>query len=219
MGGEMFMKKAGIRKLSGSSNDPPVVGWLSSDGRRACAKGRRGCIPKNSGMRKPDYPFTASEEANALLAASGTALLIGLCLEQQVPSQKALAGPFVLKERIGHLDARKIAAMRPAAVDKAFREKPAIHRFPGMMAKRVQQLCQIIADEYGNRGDRVWEKVTKASELFDRLRALPGFGDEKAACGVRILAAFGGHATTGWQRYASAEAMPWIYKDGKRVEA
>jgi uncharacterized HhH-GPD family protein len=170
-------------------------------------------------MRKPNYPFTADENANALLAGNGTALLIGLCLEQQVPSQKALAGPFVLKERIGHLDARKIAAMRAADLDKIFRDKPAIHRFPGMMAKRVQQLCRIIADDYGNHGERVWEKVAKASELFDRLRALPGFGEEKAACGVRILAAFGGHTTTGWQRYASAEAMPWIYKDGKRVES
>jgi uncharacterized HhH-GPD family protein len=85
-------------------------------------------------MRKPNYPFTANEEANALLAGSGTALLIGLCLEQQVPSQKALAGPFVLRQRIGHLDARKIASMRAADLDKAFREKPAIHRFPGMMA-------------------------------------------------------------------------------------
>jgi len=169
-------------------------------------------------MRKTMYPFTANEEANALLAESGTALLIGLCLEQQVPSQKALAGPFVLRERIGHLDARKIAATRPADLENIFREKPAIHRFPGLMAKRVRQLCRIIADDYDNRGERVWEKVAKAAELFDRFHALPGFGAEKAACGVRILAAFGGRKTTGWQRYASAEAMPWIYKDGKRVE-
>jgi uncharacterized HhH-GPD family protein len=170
-------------------------------------------------MAKPKYPFTPSEQANALLAENGTALLIGLCLEQQVPSQKALGGPYVLRERIGHLDARKIAAMRPAALDKVFREKPALHRFPGMMAKRVQQLCRIIADDYGNRGARVWEKVTKAPELFNRLRELPGFGDEKAACGVRILAFFGGHKTSGWERYASPEAMPWTYKNGARVES
>jgi uncharacterized HhH-GPD family protein len=170
-------------------------------------------------MPKSKYPFTPDEDANALLAQSGTALLIGLCLEQQVPSQKALHGPFALRERIGHLDARKIAAMRPASLDKVFREKPALHRFPGMMAKRVQQLCRIIADEYGNHGERVWESVKKAPELFDRLRALPGFGDEKAACGVRILAFFGGRKTTGWEGYASAEAMPWIYKDGKRVDS
>jgi uncharacterized HhH-GPD family protein len=169
-------------------------------------------------MPTSNYPFTPNEDANTLLAKSGTALLIGLCLEQQVPSQKALVGPFVLRERIGHLDARKIAAMRPASLDKVFREKPALHRFPGMMAKRVQQLCRIIADDYGNRGERVWEKVTKAQELYDRLRALPGFGDEKAASGVRILASFGGRKTEGWQAYASAEAMPWIYKNGKRVD-
>ena len=169
-------------------------------------------------MPTSNYPFTPNEDANTLLAKSGTALLIGLCLEQQVPSQKALVGPFVLRERIGHLDARKIAAMRPASLDKVFREKPALHRFPGMMAKRVQQLCRIIADDYGNRGERVWENVTKAPELYDRLRALPGFGDEKAASGVRILASFGGRKTAGWQGYASAEAMPWVYKDGKRVD-
>src|ERR1700720_4511064 len=126
-------------------------------------------------MPTSNYPFTPNEDANTLLAKSGTALLIGLCLEQQVPSQKALIGPFVLRERIVHLAARKIAAMRPASLDKVFREKPALHRFPGMMAKRVQQLCRIIADDYGNRGERVWEKVTKAPELYDRLRALPGF--------------------------------------------
>lgn len=170
-------------------------------------------------MGKPRYPFTPDEQANDLLAKSGTALLIGLCLEQQVPSQKALSGPYVLRQRIGHIDARKIAAMRPAALDKVFREKPALHRFPGMMAKRVQQLCRIIADDYGNRGERVWDKVTKASDLFERLRALPGFGDEKAKCSVRILASFGGHKTAGWEHYASAEAMPWIYKDGKRVDS
>jgi hypothetical protein len=88
-----------------------------------------------------------------------------------------------------------------------------------MMAKRVQQLCRIIADDYGNRGERVWDKVTKSADLFDRLHALPGFGEEKAACGVRILAYFGGHKTTGWERYASPGAMPWTYKDGKRVES
>jgi uncharacterized HhH-GPD family protein len=170
-------------------------------------------------MGKARYPFTPNEQANALLAKSGTALLIGLCLEQQVPSQKALAGPFALRERIGHVDARKIAAMRPAALDKVFREKPALHRFPGMMAKRVQKLCSIIADDYGNRGERVWEKITKAPDLFERLRALPGFGDEKAACGVRILASFGGRKTTGWERYASPDAMPWLYKNGKRVDS
>ncbi|HKW45205.1 MAG TPA: HhH-GPD-type base excision DNA repair protein [Candidatus Eremiobacteraceae bacterium] len=170
-------------------------------------------------MAKAKFPFTPNEGANVLLAEDGTALLIGLCLEQQVPSQKALSGPFVLRERLGHIDARKIAAMRPQSLDKVFREKPALHRFPGMMAKRVQQLCRIIADEYGNRGERVWEKVTKAPELFDRLRALPGFGDEKAACGVRILGSFGGRKTAGWEKYASPESMPWVYKDGKRVDS
>ena len=167
-------------------------------------------------MKQPAYPFTPNDRANALLARSGTALLIGLCLEQQVRSEKAMVGPFALRERIGHLDARKIAAMRPSELEKAFREKPALHRFPGMMAKRVQQLCRVIADEFGNNGARVWKGVTKADDLSARLRALPGFGEDKAACAVRILATFGAHPTSGWQRYASPADMPWVFKNGVR---
>jgi uncharacterized HhH-GPD family protein len=165
-------------------------------------------------MAKQAYPFTKHEHGNELLARSGTALLIGLCLEQQVHSAKAMIGPYELQKRIGHLDARKIAKMRPAALDKVFREEPAIHRFPGMMAKRVQKLCGVIADEYANRGERVWSGVSKSEELYKRFRALPGFGDAKAAAAVRILAIFGGHKTTGWQGYSTPEYMPWTYKDG-----
>ncbi len=169
-------------------------------------------------MNTPAYPFTPNERANALLAKSGTAFLIGMCLEQQVRTEKAMSGPFVLKERIGHLDARKIARMPLAVLQKVFREKPAIHRFPGMMAKRVQQLCAVIAGEYGNQGQRLWAGVSKADDLYARLRALPGFGDSKAACGVRILATFGGKRTTGWDRYAAPADMPWTYRDGAREE-
>jgi uncharacterized HhH-GPD family protein len=165
-------------------------------------------------MAKQAYPFTKHEHGNALLERSGTALLIGLCLEQQVHSAKAMIGPYELQQRIGHLDARRISQMKPAALDKVFREKPSIHRFPGMMAKRVQQLCSMIADEYANRGERVWTGVSKAEELYDRFRALPGFGDGKSAAAIRILATFGGHKTTGWQKYSSPEDMPWTYKDG-----
>src|SRR5450755_4543885 len=169
-------------------------------------------------MPRARYPFTPDERANAVLSESGTALLIGLCLEQQVRSQKAMAGPHDLRARIGHLDARRIAVMKPAELDAAFREKPALHRFPGMMAKRVQQLCRVISEDYGNRGERVWERVASADALFGRLRELPGFGDGKAACGVRMLATFGGRKVSGWERYSSSEDMPWVFKDGKRVE-
>jgi uncharacterized HhH-GPD family protein len=173
-----------------------------------------GTVVKTSPVGKQAYPFTKHDHGNALLERSGTALLIGLCLEQQVHSAKAMIGPYELQERIGHLDARKISQMKPALLDKVFREEPAIHRFPSMMAKRVQKLCGVIADEYANRGERVWSGVSDAEELYKRFLALPGFGDGKAAAAVRILATFGGHKTTGWQKYSSPEDMPWTYKDG-----
>src|SRR6516225_9832085 len=98
-------------------------------------------------MRRPmakSYPFTPNAEANALLAHDGTALLIGLCLDQQVRTEKAMVGPYELGRRLGTLDAKAIAATPPAKLDRVFREPPALHRFPGMMAKRVRALCKII---------------------------------------------------------------------------
>lgn len=162
------------------------------------------------------YPFTPDEDANRLLASSGTALLIGLCLEQQVRSEKAMAGPSVLRQRLGHLDAGKIASMPAKKLDAVFRAKPAIHRFPGMMATRVRNLCAAIAQEYGGDGARLWARVPTAEEIYRRLRALPGFGDAKAASGVRILATYGMRRLEGWQRFSSDGDMPWIFKDGKR---
>lgn len=169
-------------------------------------------------MPKADYPFTPDEKANELLAASGTALLIGLCLEQQVRSAKAMSGPYVLKERLGHLDASKIAKLPDAKIQAVFRKPPAIHRFPGMMAKRVKALCARIADDYGNDGARVWARVRSADEVCRRLRELPGFGEAKAASGVRILGKFGGRPLQGWRRYSSDEDLPWLYKDGERID-
>ncbi|MBC5806127.1 MAG: hypothetical protein DLM53_09210 [Candidatus Eremiobacter antarcticus] len=168
-------------------------------------------------MHKSGFPFTPNDEANELLAADGTALLIGLCLEQQVRSEKAMMGPFVLRERLGHLDAAKIARTPPAKLDRAFRQKPALHRFPGMMAKRVRALCALIAHEYGNDGSRLWGGQTDAEPLYERFKALPGFGEDKAACAVRIMAKYGKQRLRGWQRYASDEDLPWEFLGGKRL--
>src|SRR5579864_3306852 len=134
------------------------------------------------------FPFTPIPQANELLRTSGTALLIGLCLEQQVRSEKAMLGPYELRERIGHLDAAKIAKIPAAKLESVFRAKPALHRFPAMMARRVRALCAEIARQYGGEGGRVWARVTSAGELCRRLRSLPGFGDAKAAGAVRLLA-------------------------------
>jgi uncharacterized HhH-GPD family protein len=132
--------------------------------------------------------FTDSDEANRLIASEPLALLIGFALDQQVTVPTAFAGPQKLKERIGGLDAARIAAMDPAELEAAFRERPAIHRFPGAMAKRVQELCAVIADEYEGDASRVWTEATDASDLRKRIGALPGFGAMKITALGSVLA-------------------------------
>src|SRR5690348_9154889 len=106
---------------------------------------------------KPDrLHFTGNDDADQLLAQSPFALLVGFALDQQVPVQTAFSGPLKIKERIGTLDAKKIAATDPAELEAAFREKPAVHRYPGSMAQRVRDLAQHVADEYGGRAERLW---------------------------------------------------------------
>lgn len=168
-------------------------------------------------MAKSLYPFTGNDAANALLAKDGTALLIGLCLEQQVRTEKAMMGPYDLRRRLGTLDAKKIAAMKPSRLDRVFRETPAIHRFPGMMAKRIRALCVALARDYDGKGAGIWEGAKSADEVYERLLALPGFGTGKASSGVRMLAKFGGKKLRGWRNYSCEADMPWIIKDGKRV--
>ena len=123
--------------------------------------------------------FTDSDKANRLIAKEPLALLIGFVLDQQVPVPTAFAGPQKLKERIGSLDAQRIAAMDPDELETAFREKPAIHRFPGSMAKRVQELCAVVAADYGGRAERVWAGAADSDDLRRRIGSLPGFGEMK----------------------------------------
>ena len=123
--------------------------------------------------------FTDSDEANELLARDPLALLIGFALDQQVPVPTAFSGPLKLKQRIGRLDAREIAGMDPERLEAAFRERPAIHRFPGAMARRVQELCAVVAEEYGGRAERIWTEARDADDLRGRTGALPGFGQMK----------------------------------------
>ncbi len=132
--------------------------------------------------------FTDSDEANELLARDPLALLIGFALDQQVPVQLAFAGPLKLKQRVGTLDAREIASMDPAELENAFRQRPAIHRFPGSMARRVQELCAVIAEEYGGNAERVWTQTTDAADLRRRIGALPGFGKMKVTALGSVLA-------------------------------
>ena len=123
--------------------------------------------------------LTESNEANELIAREPLALLIGFALDQQVTVPTAFVGPYKLKSRIGGLDAAAIAAMDPLKLEEVFRERPAIHRFPGSMARRVQELCAVVADEYDGQAERVWTEATDAADLRRRIGALPGFGQMK----------------------------------------
>jgi len=132
--------------------------------------------------------FTADDDANALLARDPLALLIGFVLDQQVPVPTAFSGPYKLSQRVGTLDAAELARMDPARLEEAFREKPAIHRFPGSMAARVQELAATIAEEYDGDASRVWRDAQDADDLRRRISALPGFGEMKVKTLASVLA-------------------------------
>jgi uncharacterized HhH-GPD family protein len=129
--------------------------------------------------------FTESAEANRLIASDPMALLIGFALDQQVSVQKAFSGPLALRERLGTLDARKLAA---ADLEPLFREKPAIHRFPGSMAGRVHDLAVHIRDEYDGDAARVWTDAADGAALRANIQALPGFGEMKVKALGAVLA-------------------------------
>jgi uncharacterized HhH-GPD family protein len=146
--------------------------------------------------------ITGDKTADGLLNEDGTALLIGMLLDQQVPMEWAFTGPATLKQRLGHLDARKIADMDVDEFVAVCSEKPAIHRFPGAMGKRIHQLCTVLADEYGGKAANLWGGVDSGAELYRRLHALPGYGEEKSKIFVAILAKTQGIRPDGWQQAA-----------------
>jgi uncharacterized HhH-GPD family protein len=148
----------------------------------------------------PDHLFfTESDEANALIASDPMALLVGFVLDQQVTVQKAFSGPLALKQRLGSLDAATLAA---ADLEPVFRERPAIHRFPANMAKRVHELAVYVRDTYDGDAARVWTDASDAAELRANLAALPGFGEMKIkALGAVLAKRFGVEA--------AQELVPW----------
>ena len=179
-------------------------------------------------MTKPaSLPFTGDDESDRLLADDPLALLIGFALDQQVTVQKAFSGPAELKRRFGHLDAARIAAMDPAELDAVFRKPPAIHRFPGSMAGKVQALCAAIASDYGNDAARIWTEATDGRDLEARLRRLPGFGEMKTKSVIAVLGNRFGVRPPGYDDVAptwptlgdvdSAEALA-SYQAGKRAK-
>jgi len=141
--------------------------------------------------------FTESDEANELLVSDPMALLIGFALDQQVTVQKAFSGPLVLRERLGTLDAATIAG---ADLDPIFRERPAIHRFPGSMAQRVHDLAVHVVETYDGDAGRVWGEDVTPEELQRRLYALPGYGEMKVNSLIAVLA----------RRFGVAAALPLV---------
>jgi uncharacterized HhH-GPD family protein len=133
-------------------------------------------------------PFTGDAHADELLARVPMALLIGFLLDQQVSVQKAFRGPLELQRRVGSLDAAFIAAMDPADLEMAFRTPPALHRFPGNMARRTQELCAAIVRSYAGDASRIWTEAADGPDLESRLLALPGIGAMKAKALLAILA-------------------------------
>ncbi len=146
--------------------------------------------------------FTGDPEADAFLGESPLALMIGFVLDQQVTVQKAFSSPLVLSQRVGGLDAKKIAAMDPQALGDAFKEKPALHRFPANMARRTQEFCAAIASEYDGDVAAVWEDARDGADLEQRLLALPGIGEMKARSLVAVIAKRLGVTPDGWEQFA-----------------
>lgn len=143
--------------------------------------------------------ITGDEAADGLLNRDGTALLLGMLLDQQVPMEWAFAGPATLQRRLGHLDAPKIAAMDREEFVGVCCEKPAIHRFPGAMGKRIHEVCTVLTESYGGQAANLWEGVDDGAELYRRLHALPGYGEEKSKIFLAILAKTQGVAPQGWR--------------------
>jgi len=151
-------------------------------------------------MAKAAIHLTGDKEADALLTRDPLALLIGMVLDQQIPMERAFWGPLELSRRLGgSLDAEAIASMDPEAFAALFKQQPALHRFPGSMAGRVQAVCRIVADEYGGKAGAVWKKPADGGDLIKRLTALPGFGAQKARIFAALLGKQLGVQPEGWR--------------------
>jgi len=153
-------------------------------------------------MASVTFPITGDPASDQLLIDDPLALLIGMLLDQQVPMSWAFRGPATLATRLNGLDAARIAAMSEDEVVAAFSDKPALHRYPGAMAKRTHALCGVIVDEYDGDAAAIWLGTDDPKELLARLKALPGFGEEKAKIFLALLGKRFDRAPTGWEKVA-----------------
>ena len=149
----------------------------------------------------PELHLAQDEEADKLLSVDPLALLIGMVLDQQIPLEWAFKGPLMLKERLGtSLDATHIAGLDPEELKAAFSTRPALHRFPGSMATRVQELCQALVDDYGGDPAKVWTSARTGEQLYTNVKGLPGFGDMKVRSLVATLIKQFGVKPDGWEQ-------------------
>ena len=154
-------------------------------------------------MASGTLAVTGDADADALVNNDPFALLLAMMLDQQIPMEWAFMGPLRLQERLGgSLDAKAIAAMDPDDLEAAFKEKPALHRFPGSMGKRAGELSQHLVDNYDGDAAAVWDGADDADALFERLTAIPGYGEEKSKIFIAILAKRFEVQPKGWQEYA-----------------
>ncbi len=151
--------------------------------------------------------------ADELLSNDPLALLIGMVLDQQIPLERAFRSPYDLKQRLGgRLDAEEIAAMDPDELAEIFARPPALHRFHSSNAKRVQDLCRLLVERYGGRADAVWRSAADGAELLANVKALPGFGDQKARIFVALLGKQLGVRPPGWEEAAGNYGQPGTYQ-------
>lgn len=147
--------------------------------------------------------LTGDAASDRLLSTDANALLLGMTLDQQVPMEKAFSGPAVIAQRMGgSLDVAKIAAMDTEEFVALCSERPAIHRFPGSMGKRVQQVCRALVDDYDGDAENIWAGVSDGATVLKRLKALPGFGEQKGKIFLALLGKQWGITPSGWQRAA-----------------
>ncbi|MFF4256495.1 HhH-GPD-type base excision DNA repair protein [Streptomyces sp. NPDC001663] len=153
-------------------------------------------------------------EADELLGRSPLAALVGMLLDQQVPMEWAFKGPRTIADRLGadDLDAHEIAAQNPEAFVALLSDKPAVHRYPGSMAKRIQQLCQYLVEHYDGNAELVWKGVADGRELLRRLQELPGFGKQKAQIFLALLGKQLGVVPEGWREAAGAYGEPKSFR-------
>ncbi len=159
--------------------------------------------------KQPKLALAQDKDADQLLAQDPLALLIGMVLDQQVPLEWAFLGPHTLTQRLGTaLDVAKLAEMDEDTLVTIFCDRPALHRYPAAMARRVHEMCRVIVDDYNGYPASIWESAADGKELYKRIKALPGFGEMKAKIFVALLAKQFGVQPEGWEAVAGDFGQP-----------